>query len=191
MIDYVPRSRFGGAATLLALVAVAAMALPAAAAPDSGTITVTGASAEKIILTLNASSLDFGSNLTPDGDASDSADTINVQTDAALGACYYWAGSATVSSNASYDLTVSSSNDVPELGFLLAAPGAYASCVGGEAASASMDFGGSPASAWVDGASRTASRLSAFWLGLDVLWDADANANLADTVLTITAQANT
>ena len=188
------RSGLIGAASLLAAVALVGTALPAAAADSA--ITVTGGSMEKITLSVRHgsnqdSTVEFGTNLTPDGVASDSSDTVSVFVDGVndpeLGACYSWDGIAQVRSNATYDLLVTSTNSVAELGFLSAAPTDYASCSAGEAASSTM-FGLS--GAWDTGLTRTRRRNTDFSLGLDVVWDADPDANLADTTLTITAQAS-
>ncbi len=136
------------------------------------------------------STIEFGTNLTPDGVASDSSDTVSVFVDGvndpSLGACYNWNGIARVRSNVTYDLLVTSADAVAELGFLTAAPTDYASCTAGEAASSSM-FG--PSAAWDTGLTRTNRTDTDFSLGLDVLWDADPDEDLADTTLTITAQA--
>jgi hypothetical protein len=196
MLNRFPR-RFAATASLLATTALAIGALPAAAA-DSGDIVVSGGSVERILLTIPDAAVDFGDNLTPDGDPSNSATDTIVEyvdgvNDPSFGACYAWDGSVRVRSNVTYDLTVASDTDVGRLGFLTSSPTDFASCASGEAAlvSTAMFATADPVGGWAFDQTRTRRSSHDFSLGLEVLWEDDASATLADTTLTITAQAAT
>jgi hypothetical protein len=190
------RARLTSAAALMAAMALATSSLPALA-QSAGDITVTGGSVARIVLTIADDTAEFGSNLDPDGTASDSTDTVTAYVDGvndpSFGACYRWDGSGRVRSNVIYDMTVSSDADVPRLGFMTSAPTDYAACSFGEAARDS-DAGGmfpaaDPAGGWAFDQTRNGNRQHTFSLGLDVRWEDDPDANLADTDLTITVQA--
>lgn len=189
-----PSGRLTGAATILAATALAATALPAAAA-DSGDIVVTGGSVERIVLTIPDGTAEFGTNLTPDGDASNSSDSVDAYVDGvttpSLGACYAWDGTVEVKSNVTYDMTITSSASVPRLGFLTSSPTDFAGCAAGEPASANMFPAADPAGGWAFDQTRTRETVLDVSLGLQVLWADDPSATLADTTLTVTAQAAT
>ncbi len=124
-----------GLACLVASLATVAVAGAASAAP-SGVVTISGTTVSKIELTLTDSSAQFGTNLTPDGDASN-GEATTVYTGTA-GACYAWAGTATVRSNVTYRVGVNGSGALPRVGFLTANPATYAACTGGQAVSTAM-----------------------------------------------------
>jgi hypothetical protein len=146
-----------------------------------------------IQLELSDPSAQFGTNLTPDGSASTSPDGVSVNVDAAdpsLGACYEWNGRVTVRSNVRYQVTVRAAVENTHLGFLTGDPDTYAACRGGEPVEGGMFAGASPRGAWTTPQAATASgRDHAYWLGLDVRWDADPSASIADASLTIAAVA--
>ncbi len=136
-----------GLACLTAVVASLGAVVPASAAP-SGVVTVTGTSVSKIELSLPDSTAAFGTNLTPDGVASNSTDTVTAYVDGAspsTGACYKWPGSSVVRSNVTYKVSVTASAGLAKLGFLTANPGTYAQCVAGEPASTNMFPAATPA----------------------------------------------
>lgn len=173
-------------ATMLATVAGTA---PAGAA--SGDVTVTGGSVETIELTIDNDEVDFGSNLSPDGTASDSVtDTIGVLTDPddpSTGACYTWAGEVEVSSNENYFLKVTAAAANSQLDFLTAAPVAFADCAG-EPVDTAMFASATPAGAFTSSLPRTAQDTTDFWLGLSVLWSDAPSATAADATLTISTE---
>lgn len=185
-------ARLTSAAALLAAMALTTASLPVLA-QDSGDITVTGGSVARIVLTIDDDTAQFGSNLDPDGTASNSPDTVAAYVDGvndpSLGACYRWDGSGRVRSNVIYDMLITSDTDVARLGFMTSAPTDYAACSGGEAASGSMFPSADPAGGWAFDQTRNGNREHTFSLGLDVRWEDDPDANLADTDLTITVQA--
>jgi hypothetical protein len=173
------------AATLAAFAVVGT-----ASAADSGTVTVTGSSASKIVLVLSDTDADFGTAMTPDGDASGEAGIVPHVDPAATstGACYEWGGSAQVRSNVLYSVSVDADVSVPQLGFLTANPGGFAACTGGEPVDTDMFT--STSGEFAAGQARTPSRDHDFWLGLRVLWT-DPLLDLGSGVtLTITAQAD-
>ena len=143
-----------------------------------------------IELTLGDSTAQMGTNLTPTGVASDSADSVAVNVDPTLpsiGACYEWDGSVTVSSTTTYNVMVAAAAANTRLDFLTADPAAYAACTGGEPVATAMLTGASPPGAWVTNQTVTAGRAHAYWLGLEVLWTDAPSATLANATLTITA----
>jgi hypothetical protein len=186
------RTRLTSAAALLAAMALATSSLPALA-QSAGDITVTGGSVARIVLTIVDNTAEFGTNLDPDGTASDSTDTVTAyvdeDNDPSLGACYSWDGLGRVRSNVVYDMTITSSQDRPNLGFVTAAPTNYGTCAGGEPASGSMFPTNTPAGGWAFDEPRGGNKQHPFSLGLDVRWLDDPDENLADTTLTITVQA--
>lgn len=187
------RGGLAGATTLLATVALVASAVPVAA--DTGTITVQGGSKAKVKLTIPTASqvADFGTDMTPDGDASGETGVVHfvdAVNDPSWGACYQWSGSVEVKSNVQYDLLVTSDTNISQLGFKTSAGTDYATCTNGEAASTAMfPAPTDPAGAWAVNLAKTKEQATNLWLGVDVQWEDDPDANLADTTLTITAQA--
>jgi hypothetical protein len=176
-----------GLACLVASLATVALAGTASAAP-SGTVTISGTSVGVLELTLTDASADFGAALAPDG--SGAGGEVGGSFTGAAGACFSWAGTASVRSNVSYRVTVNGSGSLPRLGFLTAAPATYAACSGGEAASTNMFPGNTPIHAFVTSTQAvTTGRNHNFWLGMSVGWtDAPGNLNPAPAVsLTITA----
>jgi hypothetical protein len=189
MPSFVRRGRLGLVCTGVAL-ATLAIAGSASAAP-SGVVTVSGTSVSTIELTLPDSTAQFGTNLTPDGVASNSTDTITAYVDGTVpsaGSCYKWGGSAVVRSNVTYHVMVTASGALPRLGFLTANPATYAACSTGEQASAAMFPGATPPGTFVNNQTATTTRTHAFWLGMTVLWtDAPGNLNTGGVSLTLTA----
>jgi hypothetical protein len=186
------RTRLTSAAALLAAMALATSSLPALA-QSAGDITVTGGSVARIVLTIADNTAEFGSNLDPDGTASDSTDTVTAYVDGAAdprGACYRWDGSGRVRSNVVYDMTISSDVDVPRLGFMTSPPTDYLECSSGEAASGAMFPAEDPAGGFAFDQTRGGNKQHPFSLGLDVRWLDDPDLNLADTTLTITVAAS-
>jgi hypothetical protein len=173
-------------ATMLATVAGTA---PVGAA--SGDVTVTGGSVETIELTIDNDEVDFGSNLSPDGTASDSVtDTIGVFTDPddpSTGACYTWAGEVEVSSNENYFLKVTAAAANSQLDFLTSAPTQFSDCAG-EPVDTAMFASATPAGAFTGSLPRTAEDATDFWLGLSVLWSDAPSATAADATLTISTE---
>lgn len=173
-------------ATVLATVAGAA---PVGAA--SGDVTVTGGSVETIELTIDNDEVDFGSNLSPDGTASDSVtDTIGVFTDPddpSTGACYTWAGEVEVSSNENYFLKVTAAAANSQLDFLTAAPTQFSDCAG-EPVDTAMFASATPAGAFTGSLPRTAQDTTDFWLGLSILWSDAPSSTAADATLTISTE---
>jgi hypothetical protein len=189
MRSFVRRGRLG-LVCLGAVLASAVVAGSASAAP-SGVVTVTGTSVSTIELTLPDSTAQFGTNLTPDGAASNSTDTITTNLDGAAvsqGTCYEWGGSAVVRSNVTYKVSVTASAALPRLGFLTANPTNYAQCSTGEQASTAMFPAAVPPGSFVINQPATATRTHNFWLGMTVLWtDAPGNLNAGNVSLTLTA----
>jgi hypothetical protein len=184
-------SRRGRAAIgLTALVASLVAAGPASAAPN-GTVTVSGGSQSRLELTLSDVDAQFGTNLTPDGVASNGeATAANVDAGSpSAGACYEWPGSATVRSNVNYDVTVSAAAANNRLDLLTANPASYGACTTGEQAATAMYTGATPPGAWVTAQTGTTGRAHAFWLGLDVRWADAPSATLGAATLTLTASA--
>jgi len=176
-----------GLACLVAGLATSVAAGTASAAP-SGTVTISGTSVGVIELTLADTSADFGTALAPDG--SGASGEVGASFTGAAGACFSWAGTASVRSNVSYRVTVNGSGSLARLGFLTAAPGSYAACSGGEAASTNMFPASTPVHAFVTTTQGvTTGRNHDFWLGMSVGWaDTPGDLNPAPAVsLTITA----
>jgi hypothetical protein len=169
--------RLGAAAAATAIVASVALVAPVSAA--TGNVTVTGSSASKIVLSIGDNSAQFGSAMTPDGDASGEAGTALT---AAAGACYPWAGTANVKANVAYDLSVAAGAANDRLDFLTTSPGTYSACTNGQ------QFSTTPY-AWASNVGKTASRDHSFWIGLDVQWTDDPTSFSA--TLTVTAIAHT
>lgn len=173
------------------LVGVAALAVatvsPVSAA-SSGTVTVTGGSVSTIELTIPDSTAQFGTNLTPDGVASNSSDTVGVIVDPATtsaGACYKWGGSVSVRSNKNYYLMVSAAAANNRLDFQKTDPATYATCTGGEQVATAMYTTATPAGSWTTAQTRTASRSTSFWLGLDIQWTDDPSTTVGNATLTL------
>jgi hypothetical protein len=189
MRSLVRRGRLGLVCLTTALASLS-VAGTASAAP-SGVVTVTGTSVSTIELTLPDSTAQFGTNLTPDGVASNSTDAIAVNVDGATpstGSCYEWGGSAVVRSNVTYKVSVTASASLPRLGFLTANPATFAACSSGEQASTAMFPSATPAGSFVINQAATSTRTHNFWLGMTVLWtDAPGNLNPAGVSLTLTA----
>jgi hypothetical protein len=177
-------------------VVVASFAMVAPASADTnGIVTVSGESKSKIVLTLSDSTAQFGTNLTPDGDASNAAapDVVVANVDpseTSLGACYEWPGYVRVKSNVVYNVKVSAAASNTHLDFLTADPGSYAACTGGEAVAEAMFTGATPAGAWDTDLAKTAKHDSDYWLGLQVLWTDDPSDTLGNASLTLTAVAD-
>ena len=143
-----------------------------------------------VALTIGDPTAQLGTTLTPDGDPSDSSDSVSALVDGSVtsaGTCYAWGGSVTVSSNAAYDLTVEAAAANDQLDFLTAAPAAYAACTGGEAVGTAMFAAATPAGAWVTDQTASASRTHDYWLGLDVRWMDDPSPTLGAATLTFEA----
>ncbi|MFN8518056.1 MAG: hypothetical protein U0667_01410 [Chloroflexota bacterium] len=159
----------------------------AASAAPSGVVTISGTTQSKIELTLADDTASFGTTMTPDGDPSGGESTL--AGTAAAGACYAWAGTATVRSNVTYRVGVNGSGSLSRVGFLTAAPATYAACTGGMAVSTAMFPAAVPPTAFVINQTATTSRAHNFWLGLSVGWtDPTGNINPAPAVsLTLTA----
>ncbi len=142
-----------------------------------------------LTLTLSSSTAQLGTNLTPDGVASD-ASGVSVDIDAAnpsTGACYSWAGSMTVVSTVAYDVLVEAAAANPRLDLLSADPATYAACTSGEPIAAGMFASANPAGAWLTGRSATTGRSHPYWLGLDVRWADTPASTLGAATLTFTA----
>ena len=170
-----------GLACLVASLATVALAGTAGAAP-SGTVTITGTTVSKIELTLADDTANFGNAMTPDGDPSGGESTPMVPSGAA-GACYAWAGTATVRSNVTYRVGVNGSGALPRVGFLTTAPATYAACTGGMPVSTAMFPAAVPPTSFVINQSSTTGRAHNFWLGLSVGWtDPLGNINPAPAV---------
>ena len=140
---------------------------------------------DAIILTIPDDTADFGSNLGPDGRASNSTDTVNVLTDTA-GACYYWSGSVEVESTIRYRVEVTAADTKPRLRFHDTVPAGYAGCAAGERVDSNMFPGGSPAGTWIDDQTSTGGRTHPLTLGLDARWSDAPDPNLGDTTITFT-----
>lgn len=185
------KGRLAGATVIAALVALATAS--AASAATSGTVTVSGESKSKIVLTIADTTAEFGTNLTPDGVTSNSGDAgvdANVDgSDPSDGACYEWPGSVTVRSNVGYYVTVGAAAPSTRIDFLTTDPGTYAACTSGEPLAVSMYTTAAPAGSWVSGQGVTSKRSHSFWLGLDVRWTDDPGASFASGSLTLTASA--
>jgi len=169
----------------------AALAAPVSAAP-SGTVGVTGGSASKIELTIPDDTAAFGTNLTPDGDASNSLDAIAANLDPATtssGACYEWGGTTVVRSNKTYDLKVTAGAANARLDFLTSNPATFTACTGGQSVGTTMYPGATPVGAWSVANARTAKSTHSFWLGLEVLWTDDPSASVGAATLTLSATA--
>ncbi len=132
----------------------------------------------------------LGTNLTPDGVASNSTDVVSVAVDPTIpsvGACYVWPGTVSVRSTLAYDVTVVAAAANARLHFLTASPPNFAACVAGEAVGTAMFPGAIPAGAWVTNQSATAARTHSYWLGLDVRWTTPPSTTLGNATLTIRA----
>ncbi len=180
-----------GLACLVASLATAVVAGTAGAA-TSGTVTVSGTTVSVIELTVGDSTAQFGTNLAPDGTASNSSDTVTAYLEGStpsVGACYKWGGNVLVRSNSPYRLRVSASTTVARLGFLTANPGTYTACSTGETVSATpaMFASATPVGTWATGLPRTTGATTSFWLGMTVQWT-DATGPFS-TVLTLSAEA--
>lgn len=158
----------------------AAIAAPATAANPEN-VAVTGQSTSTITLTISDTTAAFGTNLTPDGQASN-AEGVVVAT-VAGGTCYDWAGTATVSSNVAYDVEVVGDAANANLDWMGADPATYAACTGGTQV-------GTVAADLVTNQAITSSTDHSFWLGLDVKWSDGVSATLGTATLTFTAVAN-
>jgi hypothetical protein len=162
--------------TTLATIALAA---PTGAA-TSGLVTVTGGSVATLELTLDDPTAAFGASLSPDGlGASGESDGVNIGT---AGACFEWAGTATVRSNVAYNVSEVAAAANGFLDFLSSDPTTYAQCTAGQPFSTTS-------STWVSGASRSASQAHGYRLSLDVQWDATPSATLGSASLTVSVTA--
>ena len=182
-----PMARRLGVAFAAALLTTATLA-SASLAADSGTIAVTGGSVSAIRITIPDASAAFGTNLTPDGVASNSveASAIVDGADPSTGACYSWAGGLTVRSNQAYTLafvTPTAGTANANVHFMTAAPTSFANCTGGAALSTTT-----PGTV-VNNLTATNGRAYSFWLGLVMLWTDAPSATFGDATLTVTASA--
>lgn len=143
-------------------------------------------------LTVGDATAQFGTNLAPDGPASDSGDTVTSLADPTIpsaGACYVWPGSVAVRSSLAYDVTVSAGTANDRVDFLTANPASYAACTGGEPLGTAMFPGATPPSAWAtDQSPTTTFRTHPFWLGFDVRWTDPPGAAVATGTLTLEAK---
>ena len=185
----VSRASVAGATMTLA---TAALVTPVSAAP-SDTVAVTGGSSSKIELTIPDDDAVFGTNLTPDGDASNSTDTVVANVDDATtptGACYEWGGTTVVRSNKAYDLTVSAGAANSKLDFMTANPADFAECTGGESVGTAMyPAPVDPVGAWSTSNAKSAKATHSYWLGLEVLWTDDPSELVGAATLTLSAAA--
>jgi hypothetical protein len=187
-------ARLGSAVAAVASLALLLSVTSVSAAPN-GTVTVTGASDSKIVLTVGDASADFGDTLTPDGAASNSSDNPaepdppvvvpNVDPDTELvpsvGACYEWPGSLRVKSNVTYDVEVSA--DASSVLYVLDGdPADYDECVGGSV------FATSGMADLATGQENTKRRSHTYFLGFDVRWeDGPGTVSVTDVDVTFTA----
>ena len=149
-----PRARVAGAASMMAALALAATALPTMAAPD-GTITVVGSTVSVIELTLDTSSVDFGSQMAPDG-SNPSVDTTNVYLDNPAGACYAFDGTNNVNirSSVDYDLGAEVTGLVSRPQLFLGVgtyPADWADCNSGTAANSGATVPMASSASWTSG----------------------------------------
>jgi hypothetical protein len=181
-----PGARRLGVAFAAALLSTATLAGVSLA--DSGTITVTGGSVSAIRITIPDTTAAFGTNLTPDGVASNSGEATAIVDGAnpSTGACYSWAGGLSVKSNQAYKLTFvtpTAGTANANVHFMTAAPTLFANCTGGAALSTTT-----PGTV-VNNLTSTNGRAYSFWLGLVMLWTDAPSATFGDATLTVTASA--
>lgn len=169
------------ASAAAASLTAALLSVGSVAASNPQDLVVTGQSESTITLALTDASAAFGTNLTPNGQASD-AEGVLVETVAA-GSCYDWAGTVTISSNVIYDVEISSAAANDNLDWMTSDPADYTACTGGtQVAVATNDL--------VTAQAITATQAHNFWLGLDVTWSDGVSATLGDATLTFTGVAN-
>jgi hypothetical protein len=146
-----------------------------------------------VAITLADATAQFGTNLAPDGSASDSSEVGGVSVDGttpSAGACYEWTSTVTVTATVPYDVTVTAAAANTVLDFLVADPTTYAACTSGEAVGTSMFPSASPPRSWVRAQTATSSRTHRYWLGLDVRWTTLPTATLGNAALTFAIAAD-
>ena len=161
-------------ATLLSVGSVAAV--------NPETLAVSGQSESTITLAIADATAAFGTNLNPDGQASN-AEGLLVEAVTA-GACYDWPSNLTVNSNVIYDVEVASDVTNGNLDWVGSDPTTYVACTSGDAIVNPGVF-----DAFTNQAI-TASTVHNYWLGLGVKWSDGVSASLGTASLTITAVSN-
>jgi hypothetical protein len=141
-------------------------------------------------LTIGDTSAQLGTNLTPDGDPSDSPEVVGIAVDTgspSQGACYLWRGTATVRSSLAYDMTVTAAAPNGLLHFLTAGAPTWDDCLAAEPVGPAMFATAGPSGAWLTDQSATSGRTHEYWLGLDVPWAVAPSVTLGEASLTFRA----